>query len=115
MRKDDIRRANLRELIERDFRGIDGYLADAVGMPRSNLSRIMSGERPFTEKKAREMEQRLNLAPEALDFNPADVPATTPEERAFIADLSKLIASRQVSASIRAAILTLLDACPKKR
>lgn len=64
---DEIRRENLRLVIDRDFDGKAGRLADAVKRPRPNISQVLSGARPFGEAIARDIERILMLPRGYLD------------------------------------------------
>ena len=77
---DEIRRENLRHVVDRDFGGKAGRLADAVKRPRPNISQVLSGVRSFGETLARDIERILGLPRNYLDdmgdsMTPADVAA----------------------------------------
>ena len=79
----EIRRANLRRIIDSKFDGVAGRLADAVRKPRPNIGQILSADRSFGERVARDIEKALGLKPMSLDA-PGDLEILT-EEAASIA------------------------------
>lgn len=114
MQKDDLRRANLRRVIEMRFNGVDAYLADAIAMPRPNLSEIMARKRPFTEKKARHIETVLGLPASSLDAPPDQQDTLSAEDQALLSALRTILLKRHLPPHIRAAILTLAESSPER-
>lgn len=83
----DIRRNNLRALVDSRFDGKISALATAVERQSSYLSRCLATTGPHAktigEKFARYIEDSLGLAPHALDAEPGN---DTPERRSLLED-----------------------------
>jgi len=70
MKPHNIRRRNLRAIIERQFDGKAGRLADAIGKKRPQIYRLFSdaeNSRDIGEELARDIENRLGLPYGSLD------------------------------------------------
>lgn len=65
----DIRRKNLRRIIDERFEGVDGRFADYIKRPRPNISQLLAGApgRPFGERLARYIENTVGLTEGYLD------------------------------------------------
>jgi plasmid maintenance system antidote protein VapI len=67
MDKQEIRRKNLRQIVEDKFENKSVRLASHVERPHPNISQLLSGSRPFGEKLARALEKDLELPEMWLD------------------------------------------------
>lgn len=76
--KMDQRRRNL-ALLNGQWGGEWQSLAKRLSVSPSHLSQIQSGHRPFTERTARQFEQKLSLAKDWLDLE--HVAGTTPSSQ----------------------------------
>jgi phage repressor protein C with HTH and peptisase S24 domain len=72
MEKADIRRANLRILINELAEGNGTKFAEMVGKKQSYISDVLRGKKSFGEKVARSIEVTLGLHKESLDKPPSD-------------------------------------------
>lgn len=75
----DIRRKNLRRILDTQFGGVMSRLADAVGRQPSYISRMLAdegkaGRKGFGEDLARIFEESLGLSRGALDQDDAHCP-----------------------------------------
>lgn len=70
---EELRRKNL-ALLKEQWGGEWQSLAKKIGKSPSHLSQIQSGHRPFTEKTARAIEQKLVLAERWLDLEHDSAP-----------------------------------------
>lgn len=57
----------LEAVIQTKFGGERGKCADAAGIQRPNLTAMLCGRKPFGDKIARQIEERLSLPPMFLD------------------------------------------------
>lgn len=112
MDKESIRRANLRTIIDLQFDGTDGYLADAAEVPRPNISELLRGKRPFTERRARDLEKRLGLKFESLDIPPIYAQDISANDQVLLDKIRALLIERHAPPHVHSAILTLLESCP---
>lgn len=69
---EETRRKRLREIVDRDFGGFHGQLADKIKRPRPNISQVLSGKRPFGESLARDIVRILDLPRNYLDRETED-------------------------------------------
>ena len=72
-----VRRNNLRRLIDEEYQGIVQRLAEQVGMPHSQVFRVLrekegSNQRKIGEKLARRIEDACGKSAGWLDQNPTD-------------------------------------------
>lgn len=112
---DQIRRERLREVIDRDFDGKAGRLADAIKRPRPNISQVLSGSRPFGEALARDIERILELPRGYLDWETDDHADLPPEDQRFINEVATGLHDREIPEHIKQTILTLISSSPEKK